>query len=355
MSKNIKKILLLTSVFIIICFIFKIVLDKSYLKEYNRSSLLGENRYETMVKISKKRWASAKEAVLINTNSISDGISSTPFAYAKDIPMFFVESNELPSTIENEFKRLKLEKIYIVGGDIVISKDVEEKINGMGIETERVYGENSFETSVLLSTKLCEVTDVKELVLLSGIEKSYEGVVMASPASKNNMAIIPINQKEYKKILQFIEEQKIEKIYFVGDNNEFSQEFLNKVTNSEIITSDNRYNLNIKIIEKFYDLEDINEIYLTRGGEDSTIDFINNLALSTVAAYEDIPILLSHQSLGKEEKKFLKENNLKDITEVGFQLVRPKIINSSTIKFISSIAIVVIWIIGIRRIIYFRI
>lgn len=353
MSKSlIKKVLLLSSIFIILGFVTGKILDKNYLKNYNRNKIVGSDRYDSMVKINKERWNKSKDAVLINVYSTSDAISAAPFAYAKDIPMFFTESFELDENIKKEFKRLGVEKLYLIGGKNSISKKLEKSINKMGIDTERIFGKNSYETSLALANKLAEIVDVNQLTVVSLNEGKADGVAMASPASKNNMPIITMNKSGRSKLMEFIEDNNIEKVYFIGNEDRFSQKFLDKIENSIRINGENRYDTNIKIIKEFYNLDDIDKVYMTKGGKERNIDFINTLCLSTVAGKQDIPILFNTQSLGKEQKTFLKEINVNNITEVGFELIRPKFINPTTKKIGISLLIVGLWIVSIRRINY---
>lgn len=353
MSKSlIKKVLLLSSIFIILGFVTGKILDKNYLKNYNRNKIVGSDRYDSMVKINKERWNKSKDAVLINVYSTSDAISAAPFAYAKDIPMFFTESFELDENIKKEFKRLGVEKLYLIGGKNSISKKLEKSINKMGIDTERIFGKNSYETSLALANKLSEVVDINQLAVVSLNEGKADGVAMASPASKNNMPIITMNKSGRSKLMEFIKENNIEKVYFIGNEDRFSQKFLDKIENSIRINGENRYDTNIKIIKEFYNLDDIDKVYMTKGGKERNIDFINTLCLSTVAGKQDIPILFNTQSLGKEQKTFLKEINVNNITEVGFELIRPKFINPTTKKIGISLLIVGLWIVSIRRINY---
>ena len=48
----------------------------------------------------------------------------------------------------------------------------------------------------------------------------------------------------------------------------------------------------------------------------------------------------------------MKEINVNNITEVGFELIRPKFINPTTKKIGISLLIVGLWIVSIRRINY---
>ena len=56
MSKKVKVSLFLISTFIVFCFGLKFYLDKTYLNQFEREAIVGEDRYETMVKVSRKRW-----------------------------------------------------------------------------------------------------------------------------------------------------------------------------------------------------------------------------------------------------------------------------------------------------------
>ena len=115
--------------------------------------------------------------------------------------------------------------------------------------------------------------------------------------------------------------------------------------NEEIIESD------LKVKEKFNkDTENLNKIYVIRDGIVNYADFLNGLTLAPLAAREDIPILYSSDSLGKKEIKFLEDNGINEITEVGFNIQGPRIISHKMIEFASSIAIILIWTLGLRRI-----
>lgn len=354
MNKKVKIIVLSVLAFLIVGLGLRYVLDKTYLSDYIRHGLRGSDRYESMVIINQERWKKSKEAVLSNIYSTTDNISVAPFAYQKNIPMYFSESFELNDTIKKEFKRLGLEKLYIIGGEGNINKSVEESINKMGIKTERIYGKHSFETSIKLATRLTELTDVKEIAVANDGEGVPNGVAMASPASKNNIPIIMMNKKDTNALLKFINENNIEKVYVIGNEEQFSKDFMKKMPNSKRIIGKNRYETDIMIIKEFYDLEKVKNVYMTKGGKDNNIDFINTLCLSTIAAKEDKPIVFNDASMPKEVKKFLKDNNIKEFTEVGFKLVRPRLINPTTTRVFTCLLIIVIWIVGIKRVISFH-
>lgn len=59
----------------------------AYANEISRTTventLVGQDRYQTAVEVSKKGWSSANEAVVVNSESIVDALAVTPFAKLK--------------------------------------------------------------------------------------------------------------------------------------------------------------------------------------------------------------------------------------------------------------------------------
>ena len=47
------------------------------------ATLIGKNRIEIAIKISKDGWSSAETVVLVNSSAIPDALTATPLAHAK--------------------------------------------------------------------------------------------------------------------------------------------------------------------------------------------------------------------------------------------------------------------------------
>lgn len=352
MSKKVKVSLLLISTFIVFCFGLKFYLDKTYLNQFEREAIVGEDRYETMVKISKTRWKKSREAVLINSSSMLDAISASPFAYKNDIPMFFIEQNNLNTTIKDELKRLKVEKVYLIGGELSIDKKVEDDINKLNIESERIAGETGFETTLLLASKVMDGIDNKKLALVNAETGIPNGVSFVPIAQKNNIPIILIKDNNEKEFLQFAKENNIEEIYILGNTEQISKKIEKSFKESIRINGKDRFDTNKKIIEEFYDYKNLKQVYITKGGIHTQADFLNTLSISPIAANNNVPIVLSENSMNKELLTFLEDCNIEKISEIGFEFERPKIINENSIRYIVNIVIIILAIFALKRVIY---
>ena len=91
-------------------------------------NLIGEGRWETAIEVSKKGWTSSDEAIIVNDNSIVDALSATPFAEAKDAPILLTQKDKLDERTKAELKRLDVKKVYIIGGEDVLTKNVETEL-----------------------------------------------------------------------------------------------------------------------------------------------------------------------------------------------------------------------------------
>lgn len=352
MSKKVKISLLLISTFIVFCFGLKFYLDKTYLNQFERESIVGEDRYETMVKISETRWKESREAVLINSSSMLDAISASPFAYKNDIPMFFIEQNNLNTTIKDELKRLKVEKVYLIGGELSIDKKVEDDINKLNIESERIAGETGFETTLLLASKVMDGIDNKKLALVNADTGIPNGVSFVPVAQKYNIPIILIKDNNEKEFLQFAKENNVEEVYILGNTEQISKKIEKSFKESIRINGKDRFDTNKKIIEEFYDYKNLKQVYITKGGIHTQADFLNTLSISPIAANDNIPVVLSEDTMNKELLTFLEDCNVEKILEIGFEFERPKIINENSIRYIVNIVIIILAIFALKRVIY---
>ncbi|CEH35590.1 cell wall-binding repeat-containing protein [Romboutsia lituseburensis] len=362
MSKRAKMAFTLIIILAVCGFGIKFYLDENYLSQYNRKQIIGLDRFETMTKISEIGWKKSDEAVLVSIHSVIDGVSASSFAYQKNIPIFFTDSEEINSTVKDEIKRLGVKKVYLIGGDKVITNDIKKELKKMNINSERIGGESGFETSILLAEKVNKLNPISEVVLVNMRSGKPNGVAIAPAAANRNIPVLMVNKSDRKETLKFLKEHNIKKVYLTGSETAFPDVFEAMLKDEKYgikadvvrLNGEDRYETNKEIIKEFYDLDKINHIYILRNGIYNYGDLLNALALSPIAAKENTPILYSADSLQKTEEEFLQESNVKNITEVGFELVRPRIITDKIIRFISSITIVVVWILALKRIIYNR-
>ena len=98
--------------------------------------LAGDDRFETAAKISKATYVKSGDAraiILVGEEAIVDGLAAAPLAKQEDAPILLTKKDEIPAATMNEIKRAtenegKEAKIYLVGGENNISKEVEKQL-----------------------------------------------------------------------------------------------------------------------------------------------------------------------------------------------------------------------------------
>ncbi len=159
-------------------------------------------------------------------------------------------------------------------------------------------------------------------------------------------------KKIIKEFLQFAKENNIEEIYILGNTDQISKKIEKSFKESIRINGKDRFDTNKTIIQEFYDYKNLKQVYITKGGIHTQADFLNTLSISPIAANNNIPIVLSEDSMNKELLTFLEDCNIEKISEIGFEFERPKIINENSIRYIVNIVIIILAIFALKRVIY---
>lgn len=128
---------------------------ESSLKGYNIARIDGLDREETAIKIAKRAIGKTTDEVFLSIGYgvYADALAIGPVTAELDKPLLLTKKEGLSSGTITALKDLKVKRVTIVGGEAVVSKDIENKIKSMGISVDRVYGKNREETSVRIAER----------------------------------------------------------------------------------------------------------------------------------------------------------------------------------------------------------
>ena len=324
-------------------------LDRKFNQDYNIESIVGKDRYETSVLANELEWEKSDEAILMNTNSISVAMTAVSYANRKDIPIFFTKQTEISPYVWGRMKELGVKKVYIVGGIRSITKSVERAVQRVGAKTVRITENENSDMSLRIAEKLYKFKKFDTIALTT--EKSFgfaEGVSMAISSSRKNIPVIALDEKDLLDLVEFLDGKDIKKTYIVGDTNKLPSTFEKLVPNPERISGTDTYDFNRKIIEKFYDLKSVDQAIVIKGGTYVYGDklpigeFVNALSMANISADKNIPIIFCNENfLEDDQEKFINEYGIKNLTSVGFILVRDKVLNPDRVRNLFGIALVI--------------
>ncbi len=113
----------------------------------------GANRYETALKVAERLGSTGKKAFLVSGLDFKDALAIGPVAAREGIPILLTRSSQLDPQVKETLGGLGIEEVEIIGGPVAVAKEVAEEIQGMGIETKRLAGDNAIETALAVAEK----------------------------------------------------------------------------------------------------------------------------------------------------------------------------------------------------------
>lgn len=139
--------------------------------------LFGNNRYETAVEISKAGWTSSDDVVLVSGEDFPDALAAGPLAKKLDAPILLTQKDVLPDVTKAEIAKLGATKVYIVGGEGVVSKAVAD---ATGVNVERIAGNDRFETAVAVAQKIKDLGGSVDKVVLARSDDYADALAAAA-------------------------------------------------------------------------------------------------------------------------------------------------------------------------------
>jgi putative cell wall-binding protein len=128
------------------------------------SRVAGEDRYSGAVEVSKKAYPSGADVVYVVTGeNYPDALSAAPAAVVDHAPLLLTQTATLPTSVENEVRRLDPDRIVVVGGPNSVSAGVLAQLKSIVSDTVRVGGADRYEAS----------RNVAEYAFGDGTERAY--------------------------------------------------------------------------------------------------------------------------------------------------------------------------------------
>ena len=269
--------------------------------EEKHKKIIGTDRYETAAKIADHiadEIASYDTVILVNSDkSMADGLSAASLSGKENAPILLVKKDKIPKVAMDRIN--KASNVYIIGGENAISKNVEKQLKENGKKINRISGEDRYDTS----KKIAE--------LLGGYDKAF--IVNGAKGEADAMSVSPVAAKYGAPILltngkTSIHDKKSDVKYYVVGGNSVVDNKLEEEYSAERIAGSDRYDTNIRIMNKFY--EESRRVYFAKG--DTLID-----ALTASALAKDDGIVLVSKNKNHSE---LKEKYTVQVGGMNFEI-----------------------------------
>ncbi|MCW6061414.1 cell wall-binding repeat-containing protein [Clostridium sporogenes] len=246
--------------------------------------LCGNNRYKTNSKIVDAGWTSSEYAVIASGEDFADALCAAPLAEQNKAPIILTYKNTLSTESKKQLSRLKVKKVFIIGGIGAVSDSVKAEIESMGIETKRICGDNRFETSIEVAKNLKNVSGV---VVTNGY-KFADALSIAPIAAQKGMPILLTDKDDLPKVTKdFLKSKTVTESYIIGSNGVVSDNIASQLKNNTRLGGNNRYDTNSTVLNHFADKFSYDKVYISTGE-----NYPDALSGSALAAASKSPLVL---------------------------------------------------------------
>lgn len=300
-------------------------LDSNYAKSNaNVSYLYGSDRYETSIQVSKASYPNgADTVVLVNSSNAIYGLIATPFASLNKAPILLTSAKAIKPSVLDEIKRLKPKRVYMIGDTSHISKGISNVIKAnTGAEMARIFGKNPSDLSAAVAEKISSSRKVNTAYLVS-TEYGVADALSISSRAGSTMAPVLVASKNYVNsgVYNYLK-NSADNVYYIGGQDSISNSLINKISSvvrnggqANRIYGNDRYQTNIKVINKFYRNSDITSLIVTKAENNGLIDTVSAGPFATL---KSCPILITHRNkLAVASQNFLNKVQGNAIYQIG--------------------------------------
>ena len=283
---------------------------------------VGKTRYSTAIEVSKKGWSKAETVLLVNGGAIADGLTATPLASAYDAPVLLTTKDALLDETLEEIKRLQAKNVIIIGGNGVISTEVENALKSNELTVSRLGGKNRYDTSLLIAKELDKLVDVNTVYIAYGLGEPDALSIAAHAGTKKQPIILTEKQSIPSDTYKWLKGEELQNAYFIGGKSVIAPEIIsemNKITSQDVLNNRlsgvNRLETNAKVIEAFYSEKEMNSILVAHS---DTAKLVDALAAGPLAAKLKVPVLLaSDNGLDKSQIKAIEPIKADKVHQIG--------------------------------------
>ncbi|GAA0744998.1 leucine-rich repeat protein [Clostridium oceanicum] len=293
--------------------------------------LAGKNRYETSFKVATLNWEKSDKVILVSGEGYADSLSAAVLSKKLNAPIILTSSKKLDENAKRALKTLKAKEVYVIGGEISVSKSIREELKKDNYKLVELGGENRFETNLAVANYLADDLkfDTSNVLAVNG-KDGFSDALSVAPiaASKGQVLLITSkNINDVKLAGEFVEKHK-SNVTVVGTENLVPKEILNVLGVSEknrVNGGANRFETNLNVL-KHFNIKSNNLYVANARGE----RYADALVASALAGKFGAPLVLTDTKESKSTenaigfiKGYVKNNKDVQIKTLGGYMVMP--------------------------------
>ncbi|MEX2501566.1 MAG: cell wall-binding repeat-containing protein, partial [Trueperaceae bacterium] len=106
----------------------------------------GDDRIQTAIEVSQDFRTNASDAILATAFSFPDALAAGALAHSLDAPVLLTSRDALPQRVVDELRRLRTNRVWLLGGEAALSRGVEQALEDLGFAVRRLAGADRYAT-----------------------------------------------------------------------------------------------------------------------------------------------------------------------------------------------------------------
>ncbi len=199
-------------------------------KCFSVSRIGGANRNDTAALVALKVTSKSDAAFLVSNKTYADALSAGSAAALMGAPILYVNPDgTIPAETADALKQLGCTKAYIIGGNAAVDASAESKLKALNIDSERVYGNDRYLTSVAVYNKFEHLFTSDDAAIATGKDfpDALSGVALAA---KNGMPVFLVGDSAPSILVAKFDNMNVKTLYVFGGVNAISEAVVNSLT-----------------------------------------------------------------------------------------------------------------------------
>ena len=286
--------------------------------------LAGTNRFGTAAEIAKMAFPDGAETVVLaNGLTFADALAGVPLASKLNAPILLANVKSLPKETTNAIEFLGAKNVIILGGEGVISNEVEKTLTDNKLTVKRLAGEKRFGTATAIAA---ELNEAPEEIFFVYAFNSADALSVGGVAAAKNAPIIYLTTKGKlnEDTAAYLEKVKgkVKKAYVIGGEGVIDKDMMKQAGDALGLTAGktitrvagaNRYGTCVEVNNTFKDVLTGEGICVAKG-----LDFPDALAGGVYAAKTKQALFLADGNKIQDiQAEYLKGKKAASLTVFG--------------------------------------
>lgn len=236
--------------------------------------LAGADRWATSVAVARQAFPTGRTVVIVSGNdaNLVDGLVAGPLARSLQAPVLLTGKDSLPSAVRAELVRRGANRALLVGGDGVVSAQVERQLSDLGIGVERVAGADRYATAAAVARRMGAPRTTA--VVASGEAGSLVDALAASgPAAATGRPILLVSRDDVPPVTaKALRDLGVTGSTCVGGTGVLSERVRTALPACFRAGGDNRFDTAVAVARAFRSLVPSNEVAVVSGSNENLVD-----------------------------------------------------------------------------------